>query len=165
MSALKLLFEGTTAQDNHITSFPNIFNEDYKVYELHFDSNGGNNGEFTLEFLTEEGVPLSDNLSYGARFIYSHSSTSDSGAANQKQISNGFGGYKYSIAICRVFNPFAADENTTSMTMHMGYSSTSVVASVPNYGIVYQPCKITGVSIVPEYSTGNAGTLRVYGVA
>ena len=165
MSAYKLLFEGTTAQDAVITNFPNIFTEDYKVYELHYDSNGSNNGAFDIGLLTEEGVPLAEHLSYSQRYIYSHTSTSDSQAQNSKQYAGGMGQYRYNIGIVRIFSPFEADTKTTITTMHMGYSSTSVVAAVPGFCINYQPNKHTGISIIPEYSTGNAGTLRVYGIA
>lgn len=165
MSALKFLSEGTTAQDFEIANFFNIFNEDYKVYELHYDSNGANNGSFDLGLLTDESVPLTARQSYNNRYIYSHTSTSDSDLQNVKQINGGMGNYKYNLAIVRVFSPFQADNKTLITLMHMGYSSTSVVASVPTYGIAYEPSKVTGISIIPEYSAGNAGTLRVYGVA
>tara|TARA_B100000212_G_C27355117_1_gene525491 strand:- start:294 stop:791 length:498 start_codon:yes stop_codon:yes gene_type:complete len=165
MSALKFLFAGTTAQDFEIANFPNIFTEDYKVYELHYDSSGGNNGSFDLGLLTDEGVPLSARQSYNNRYIYSHTSTSDSHAQNVKQTNGGMGQYKYNLAIVRVFSPFQADNKTTITLMHMGYSSTSVVAAIPTFANAYEPSKVTGISIIPEYSTGNAGTLRVYGVA
>tara|TARA_B100000287_G_scaffold246023_1_gene231302 strand:+ start:318 stop:815 length:498 start_codon:yes stop_codon:yes gene_type:complete len=165
VSALKFLSEGTTAQDFEIANFFNIFNEDYRVYELHYDSSGSNNGSFDLGLLTDEGVPLSARQSFNNRYIYSHTSTSDSNAQNQKQTGGGLGQYKYNLAIARVFSPFQADNKTTITLMHMGYSSTSVVASVPTFGNAYEPSKVTGISIIPEYSAGNAGTLRVYGVA
>lgn len=165
MSALKLLSTGTTAQDHEITNFFNIFNEDYKVYELHYEMNGGNNGSSDLGLLTDEGVPLSARQSYNSRFIYSHTSTSDSGGQNVKQIAQGIGNFKYSFAVVRIFSPFEADTKTTILNMHFGYSSTSVVTAVPTYGITYEPVKVTGISIIPEYAAGNAGTLRVYGIA
>ena len=165
MSALKLLSTGTTAQDHEITNFFNIFNEDYKVYELHYEMNGANNGSADLGLLTDEGVPLSGRQSYNSRFIYSHTSTSDSGGQNVKQIAQGIGNFKYSFAVVRIFSPFEADTKTTILNMHFGYSSTSVVTAVPTYGITYEPVKVTGISIIPEYAAGNAGTLRVYGIA
>ena len=127
--------------------------------------NGGNNGTSDLGLLTDEGVPLSARQSYNSRFIYSHTSTSDSNAQNTKQMAQGIGNYKYSFAVVRIFSPFEVDKKTTVLNMHFGYSSTSVVASVPTYGIAYEPSRVTGISIIPEYSLGNAGTLRVYGVA
>lgn len=165
MSALRLIRTGTTVQDSKGHEVYDVFNEDFKVYQIHYVWSGGQNGSFDMAMLTDKGEWVNGFIRGAKRVAYTHTTTADSAYAASWQMEEGLGAAVKGASTQWVLNPYSNSEYTTVLKNVSSYSGSTVFAMRYGNATSYDKARHTGFLFKSEYSLLNAGTYYIYGVA
>jgi len=166
MSALRLIRSGIVIGGSQHHDVQDVFSEKFDAYEIHTIWNGGgSNGDGDMKLLTEDGQWFAQYVRGSKLIAYTHTTTTDSANASERQIESGLTSSNKGAARIVVLNPYSKTTDTVVHKSVMSYSSTTVAATRDGHAVAYKPARITGFAFAGEYGVLNDINYYVYGLA